>query len=104
MLLSSNACKWLEPMCIVCCTLLNGPFLHLVCDNISSLEIKLLSFVHNLMELLVNLLWKTLLHNCIVKYVLSKDVCYVEIFLFAHILHPFCSSIPLSELLFSNNV
>ena len=28
----------------------------------------------------------------------------VEIFLFAHILHPFCSSIPLSELLFSNNV
>ena len=30
-------------------------------------------------------LWKTFLHDSIVKYVLSKDVCYIEVFFLAHL-------------------
>ena len=37
------------------------------------------------MKFFVNFLWKTFLHDSIVKYVLSKDVCYIEVFFLAHL-------------------
>lgn len=41
-------------------------------------EIQVFSFFNCLSQILVNFLWQTLLHNSIVKYVLSKDVSYIE--------------------------
>ena len=65
-------------MCIVSRSFFNCPFFHLVSNNICCLEIQVFSFFNCLSQILVNFLWQTLLHNSIVKYVLSKDVSYIE--------------------------
>ena len=79
MLLGSNACQRLKPVTIMSGTLLDGPFLHLMCNHISDLHGQLLALFYCLFQFAVYLLRQTVLHNRIVKYIAAKDFLYVDI-------------------------
>ena len=61
-------------------TFLNGPFLHLMSNYICCFEVKIFSLFNRLSQVLINFLWQTLLHDCIIKYIFSKDFSYVDYF------------------------
>ena len=74
------ASKRLEPVGIMGCPLLDGPFLHLVSDHIRRCGVQLLPFLDGLLQILVDLLRKPLLHHGIVKHVFSKNISYIKCF------------------------
>ena len=71
-LLCCCLCKWLEPMCIMCCTKLHCPFLHGCCNWICDWCIERLALVNSRLEWLVNCFWKSLSHDLIWEYVWAK--------------------------------
>ena len=78
MLLGGNACQRLEPVCVVCGTVFNGPVLHGVGHHIGTSLGKLAASLDYAYNFLVNILGKTLSHLLDGKDVLSKDLFYVN--------------------------
>ena len=72
MLLCSYACKGLKPVTVMSGTLLDGPFLHLVGNHICNLHGKLLALFNGFLQLFVNLLRQTVLHDGIIEYITSE--------------------------------
>ena len=79
MLLCGYTCQWLEPVAVMCCTLLDRPFLHLVSNHIGYFRRKFLAFLNGFLQFLVNLLRESLFHNRVIEYIASKNFCYIHI-------------------------
>ena len=84
MLLGSSARERLEPVSVVRSTFLYGPFLHLMSDDISSLEIEVTTTADDLLQLLIYLLRKPLLHRPVIEDILSEDLSNVYLIFFFH--------------------
>ena len=78
MLLGCDSRKWLEPVCVVGCPVLNSPILHGIGHHIGACLGKLSASLNYAYNFLVNILGKTLSHLLDGKDVLSKDLFYVN--------------------------
>ncbi len=77
MLLRRYSGKRLEPVCIMGRPFLDRPLLHLVCDHIGCSKAQFLAFFDRLLQILINLLGQTFLHNLIVEYIFPKYLSYI---------------------------
>ncbi len=89
MLLSGNTGQRLEPMGIMGSTLFNGPFLHLVCNNVSGLDIEFTTFTDRFFQFLIRLLRKAILHDGVVKDIFAIDIFHIQTLFIDHFLFPF---------------
>ena len=80
MLLSGHAGQRLEPVGVMGSALFDGPFLHLMGNDVCRRQVKLLALLDGLFQLLVHLLRQTLLHHRVVEYVGTKDFSYIRKF------------------------
>ena len=74
MLLGCNAGKRLEPVCEMCGSLFNGPFLHGFCYGICYRKIKSGFLVDGFAKLLIYIRGKTCLHNLVIKHHTSEII------------------------------
>ena len=72
-----NSCKWLEPMCEVCCTILNCPFLHCVSNNIGDIKLQWFTVIQSLLKSFECFLWKTIFHCLLVENHASEKFWYI---------------------------
>ena len=77
MLFCSNSRKRLKPVCIMCCPFFYSPLLHFMGNHISHLRRQFFPLQNRLFQILVNLFRQTLLHDSVIKHVLSKNFSYV---------------------------
>ena len=73
MLLRRDAGQRLEPVGIVRRAVLDGPFLHGLRNRIRNGRVQLIPLIDGLFQLPVYVLWKTLPHHLVVKYILSEN-------------------------------
>ena len=80
MFLCCHTGQRLEPMGIMCCALLDCPFLHFMCNNICSCKIQICSLFDGLLQFLIHFLRKSFLHHSIIEYIFTENISDFEIF------------------------
>ena len=71
-LLSSTLGQWLEPVCIVCHTILRSPLLHTGSHGVCHLAVQTCTIVHHVHHLLVHVLGQVLVHFLTVEDLAAK--------------------------------
>ena len=79
MLLGGNAGHRLKPVGIVGRALIDGPFLHLMGNDIGQAGIQILALLNGLLQLRIHLFREALPHDAVVKDVLAKNFRYVNV-------------------------